>query len=465
MYQLTIDVGTTQIKFKLYHEPQQIKELKKPVETYYKTGGEVYQDPKEIGETIKAGIKEMNHKDLFIEEILFSTAMHSIMPVFENNPHEEMIIWLDQRASSWVKKLKENQELSSHFYQKTGTPIHEMSPFAKIGYFQEKAWFHDVKKWTGMKEYLMTLFTGQRVIDYSTASATGLFNSETMTWDEEILNYVSIKEEQLARLVDTDWWTSIDESIAEELSLSKKTKIYIGASDGCLASYASFCANGTGNTVTIGTSGAVRKLSKTRQLDDKGQSFCYYVTPDYWVVGGATNNGGQAIEWASDIFYEKSGVYENIEVILKESPIGSKGIQFLPYLFGERAPLWSSEVTGEFSGLRLGHEKVDIIRSVIEGVLMNIRYIGEIISLEERLVSLSGGFFGDQILVELTADILGKNCVVSPYCEPSYGLICLVTGTPMMRQTTTQKTFFNQINHEKYEKVYNEFVLKVKNER
>lgn len=178
-----------------------------------------------------------------------------------------------------------------------------MSPFAKIGHFQKEKWFKDVIRWVGMKDYLMERLTGEFVVDYSIASATGLFNIHDKKWDAAILKKVGTDESMLAKLVDTDYSAPLLEDIADELFLTPNIPVYIGASDGCLASYASYVANGTLNTITIGTSGAVRKLSKTIELDDKGQTFCYYLNDTYWVIGGATNNGGQIMTWAEHVFF------------------------------------------------------------------------------------------------------------------------------------------------------------------
>lgn len=464
MNQVTIDVGTTQIKLSLFKNQQQIDEVKKDVATFYGDEGKVYQKPNEIVASIKMGIKELLEKGYQVEEILFSTAMHSIMPVFNNHNQEEMLIWLDKQAGLWIKKFKQNEEQTLLFYQKTGTPIHEMSPFAKIGHFKTASWFNQVKKWLGLKEYLMKSFTNQEVVDYSVASTTGLFNSETKKWDADILYFLAISENRLAKLVDTDWYTTITPEVADELGLDRQTKIYVGASDGCLASLGGFMASGISNTLTIGTSGAVRKLSKTRQLDSKGQTFCYYITKDYWVIGGATNNGGNVLAWSSQLLFNEDEIFSQINSILTETTIGSEGILFLPYIAGERAPLWSSEVTGEFSGLKITHKKSDMARSVIEGILFNLKWISEIVASEKGSVALSGGFFENGNLVQLTADILGINCFISNYSEPSYGLICLTKRQQTVKEMAGLKYTYHEKNNQFYEKVYKKYLNRVKGE-
>ncbi|MEG0253981.1 gluconokinase [Vagococcus sp.] len=465
MNRLTIDVGTTNIKFNIFEDYKIKESLEMRIETYYEEFGKVYQSPERILRQIKRGIQNLTQKGYDIEDIIFSTAMHSIMPIFETPREEELLIWQDKQASEFVKEFKKTEQAIS-FYKKTGTPIHEMSPFAKIALFKNKGWFSDVKEWIGLKEYLIEAFTNKKVVDYSVASATGLFNIHTKKWDEEILEFVGIEERQLAQLADTDTFYPISKEMAEAVFLSDKVNVYVGASDGCLASYACYLANGTVNTLTIGTSGAVRKVTKEIELDDEGQTFCYYLTKDYWVVGGASNNGGQVLEWANKMLYKESSssIYKELEHILTHAPIGSHGILFLPYISGERAPLWNSEVHGSFSGLSLGNEREDLLRSIIEGILFNLKLIGDLVELEPRDISVSGGFFEEPILTTLTADIFGKNCIQSQYSEPNFGSICLVSKPTSYVLSEHKRIFFNEENHGAYTKSYINFAKTVKSE-
>lgn len=461
MLQLTIDVGTTQIKCNLFEETVMIKEEKINVMTYYEPGGRVYQKPVEIIESIKQGIQLFLSEGYQFDQLLFSTAMHSIMPVFHEKEYGDLLIWLDQRPSKWIKKFKEDKELAASFYQSTGTPIHEMSPFAKIGYFKKETWFDSVEMWQDIKTCLMEQFVGKTVLDYSVASATGLFNSLDNKWDKDILEYLGISTKQLPQLVDTDWSEEMAEEMKSALGITWPVKVFVGGSDGCLVSLGSYLAHGTSSTVTLGTSGAVRKITKERQLDPEGKTFCYYITKEYWVIGGATNNGGKVLEWAGEMFYENTSIYSKLAHILETSPIGSRGITFLPYISGERAPLWSSEVSGELIGLKLGHQKEDMLRSVIEGILLNTKWLVDIIDLDYRLIALSGGFFKEDFMVELTADVLGRNCLRSDYSEPSYGLIGLASPNKLRRVTNGQSVFVNKNNQNEYEKVYKLFLEQV----
>ncbi|MGY3765308.1 gluconokinase [Vagococcus vulneris] len=450
---LAIDVGTTNLKCQIFENHQIVDMVSVPIETHSDNTGKVYQNPERILIQIKRTVRVLTQKGYDITSIIFCTAMHSIMPSFESGIDQELLIWQDSQSSEFVKEFRQDS-LAHEFYGKTGTPIHEMSPFSKIAHFRNKGWFASVDKWIGLKEYLMQAFTGHLVVDYSVASATGMFNLKEKRWDEDVLTFLNIESTQLASLVDTDQYYIIKESLADELFISRDVKVYVGASDGCLASYASYVSNGTSNTLTVGTSGAIRKLSKEIKLDSKGQTFCYYLTKDYWVVGGATNNGGQVLEWADKIFYDNNSLYEKLADIVYTSPIGSRGISFLPFLSGERAPLWDSSAMASFQGVKKYHSKEDLTRAIVEGVLFNLFYIAELIDLDIRDLSINGGFFQNDVLAIMTADIFGKTCIQSEYSEAAFGAVSLIEPPTANQMTEQKRIFYNEDNHKRYMQYY-----------
>ncbi|RGI32296.1 gluconokinase [Melissococcus sp. OM08-11BH] len=455
MYPLAIDVGTTNIKLQIFEKDTIIEELVLPIETFTDRGSRVFQSPAHIYRQIVRGIRTMTQEGYNIDSIVLTTAMHSIMPIVEGRD-EEMYIWLDAQSKPFVETIKSEKNYLN-YYKKTGTPIHEMSPFAKIGYFQKEKWFNDVIRWVGMKDYLMERLTGEFVVDYSIASATGLFNIHDKKWDDTILKKVGTDESMLAKLVDTDYSAPLLEDVADELFLTPNIPVYIGASDGCLASYASYVANGTLNTITIGTSGAVRKLSKTIELDDKGQTFCYYLNDTYWVIGGATNNGGQIMTWAENVFFEGQSIYQELNHSLSQSPIGSDELLFFPYLTGERAPIWQSTPQGKYIGLSLQHTKHHMVRSIVEGIFYNLRYISELIELEPREITVNGGFFANELLAMMAADIFGQNVVQSVYNEPNFGAVSLIHPVKSFLLSDHRRTFYTEDNHHLYNHSYESF--------
>lgn len=423
---LGVDIGTTAIKFTVFDDKQQtVASLKKPITTYQIGEKESYQKPVEILQAFKAGVAAF--REYNIQQLALSTAMHSLIPVEQLGEADIMYIWSDAQAHEVIQEFK-TSPLAQVFYQRTGTPIHAMTPFAKLLYFRQllPEWYPNVKKWIGLKEYLMYYLTGSYQIDYSSATATGLFNSSSFQWDDEIVAYLDLNLGQLPELVDTKAVFPVMTDTAAALGLQAGATVLIGASDGCLASYASYLTTGSRINLTIGTSGAIRVLTKQRQLSPKQTSFCYYLAKDLWVVGGPTNNGGNVLEWLSELLYQdKQSIFQALPEALQTSPVGAKNLSFLPYVYGERAPWWDAEKRASFEGLSVVHQQADMIRAVVEGILFNLKFIHEASVVDSGALTISGGFFDIPFVAQMTADIFQQTCCYSDYNEPTFGAVAL----------------------------------------
>src|SRR5688500_4127351 len=141
------------------------------------------------------------------------------------------------------------------------------------------------------------------------------------------------------------------------LGVNGDTKIIVGSSDGCLATLGSGAWDGHKATITIEDSGAVRVIG-TKVLNDKKQRFFnYLLTENCYVSGGPTNSGGVIFEWFAKQFGDFKNPYDieqSMQELITEAskvPVGSDGLLFLPYLLGERAPIWNANARGAYFGL------------------------------------------------------------------------------------------------------------------
>ncbi len=420
---LGIDVGTTAIKIGVIEENQLVYETSVKLTTYV-DGPVKFQQSAELEAAFVQGVKSIPSEiRAAVSNVSFSTAMHSVMPVVDGVAGK-IFIWSDEQASEVIEEFRKT-DLAKHFYQRTGTPIHAMSPFAKILYFGQQKSYPKNVKWWGIKELLMEYFTGKARIDYSVASATGLFNLETLTWDPEILNYLEVAPKQLAELTDTTAEFPIDSGAATSLGLAPDVIVIAGASDGCLTAYASYYRTGNTSSLTIGTSAAVRNITQQTHFDGEKQNFCYYLDQEHYVIGAPSNNGGCVLAWASQAIGEPETFYQKLPNNLAASPIGAKGLRFFPYINGERAPFWSANKKAEFKHVTVEHTKIDMIRGVVEGMLMNIRILCEMVGARDGL-SVSGGFFQTEALTQMAADLLGLPCMYAEENEPLFGIYYLI---------------------------------------
>ena len=205
---------------------------------------------------------------------------------------------------------------------------------------------------------------------------------------------------------------------AGELGLRFGTPVVAGLVD----AYASFFGAGLlepGDAVdTGGTSGGFA-VYVDRALDVPG-SFCAPAPfPRTWVMGGAMNATGKALEWFAGL--AQTGA--RVELLLAEAasvPAGSGGLVFLPYLAGERSPIWDPEARGAFVGLTVGHTRAHLARSVVEAAALALRHVISPIVAAGATVNelrVSGGQAQNQAWNQLKANVTGLPVAVPRVAE------------------------------------------------
>lgn len=443
MKTVAIDIGTTAIKFVLYNQQgEQLTACQQRLTSYFGDNGAAYQWVEEIKQGIRQGIRQLCAGTITTCRIVLSTPMHTVIPL-ENQQFKQIFLWSDTQASQVAARLKDTPK-GLDYYQRTGTPIHPMSPLCKLCFFQEvnEQWYHQITQWADLKAVLMQWLTERWVTDYSSASASGLFNSQTMEWDAAILADVQLTAKQLPDLVEPTTWFTLSPACAEDFQLTH-CQVMIGASDGCFASYAALYGGGTRATLTIGTSGAFRLLVNQRLIDPLGRFFCYYLTANHWVIGGPTNNGGKVLDWLSRVYLtSETAIYQQLPTILAQTVPGARGVSFYPYLLGERAPFWDGQLTARFVGLDWRHEKADLIRAGVEGILFHLRLIGSLLPINKQPIAISGGFFQLPELRQLAADSLNSPLLITSYNEPSDGAFLFSQAIQTIPSLNTAKFIY-----------------------
>jgi gluconokinase len=438
-YVIAVDIGTTSTKTLMISRDGQIRasySVEYPLHT--PKPDVAVQDPLEIFSAVVTGIREVvSGVKAGPEEVLcvsFSSAMHSLIAVNQElNPLTPCITWADNRSAGYVKKLKDEYN-GLQIYLDTGTPIHPMSPLLKLMWMKDHLpdVFGNAHKFIGIKEFIFAKLFGEYLIDYSLASATGLFNLRRLDWDGQALEAAGVGPERLSKPVPTTHFvTGMEPSYAAEMGLSAETPFVLGASDGVLANLGAGAIDPGHVAVTIGTSGAVRGVVSEPITDPEGRLFCYALKEDFWVIGGAINNGGIMFRWVRDQLAtleaeqgRKLGMdpYDYLSSLAENVAPGSDGLVFLPLLAGERAPYWNANARGVFFGLALYHEKKHMIRAVLEGVVYRIDSVVK--ALEELAgkpveVHASGGFARSRLWRQLMADVLGTSVTVPTSIESS----------------------------------------------
>lgn len=418
MNYIAVDIGTTSIKGMLYQENGIVLSKASLNTKTYSIAENKEQNPFEIFDAVCKIIAKLAHHSCTekIGFVSFSCYMHSLMAVDKNGePLTHCMLWSDNRSAKISERYRKNG-VGLSLYKKTGTPIHPMSPFYKILWLKEndKALFDQTCKFISMKEFLFFKFFNQFAVDYSIASATGLFNIFSLDWDNEALNILGLSKNNFSSIHDaTFYFDNLNVKLCEILGVSTDTKFVLGASDGCCANLGSNGVHKTGGVISIGTSAAVRITTKKPVIDADGRTFSYVLKKGLYVSGGASNNGGNIFAW-----YQKSfGNISSIDDELSKTNTGANGLLFLPYLNGERAPYWNPFIRGAFFGVSDNHSKLDFLRAAIEGSCFIIRDMCANFSDAISEFYVNGGFVQSKKWVEILSSVLNKKLVIAETYE------------------------------------------------
>jgi len=407
-----VDVGTTQAKAVAFQANGTVvasSYVRYPL--IQETEGMAEQDPETLFQAVVNCIRTVTQqvKNQPIGLISFASAMHGLIAMdAQGRPLTQVITWADTRASDYAEALKETPA-AQLFYQLTGMPVHPMAPLYKIRWLQEN----------------------QPAVPPAAADL-GLFNIHTRQWESSILAYLSIEEEQLPKVAPSTFiFPALAPSWQEMLGVEEETVLVLGGADGPLSNLG-LGALGMGvATLTVGTSGALRYIVEEPFLHPQGETFCFALDEQHWVIGGASSNGAVALDWASQtIFAEErqqaiqngTNLYDPIMAKIATVPAGANGLLFHPYLLGERAPLWNAEASASFIGLRKNHHAGHLARAVVEGICFNLKTILE--DLKQlggpvQEIRATGGFADSPVFRQIMADVLGETLSFTDSTEAS----------------------------------------------
>ncbi len=450
---LAVDIGTTSTKgLVVSAEGKVIANHQSYYPTFYPQADYAEQDAEQIYHAVLEVISKVipNVPSTYsIKAISFSSAMHSILAVDEEGkPLTPLVIWADTRSNSQAKELR-TADLGKLLHHETGAPIHPMSAFCKLLWWRQ----HDPElirsayKFISIKEFVIHKLSGEYVVDYSIASASGMFNIYTLDWHIEVLRLTSVREEQLSKPVNATYRCAVLSEIQKRYSLPD-IPLVMGASDGCLAQLGSGAMNKEDLTITIGTSAAVRRVSKRNLVDPQQRLFNYPLDKDTLISGGASNNGTIIIDWFSREF---NHVPQNLKEFVCDSvsiAAGSDGLIVLPYLQGERAPIYNAEARGVFFGVSVRHTPKHFKKALLEGVcyeiLSIVKSVEEIHGPSDKIF-VSGGFTYSSEWVQLLSHVLGRELIQAEVNDASAIGAAIIgfqaMGLPFQPQQGERKLF------------------------
>jgi gluconokinase len=263
--------------------------------------------------------------------------------------------------------------------------------------------------------------------------------------------------------------------IKQKLGATVAIPFVLGCSDGAAAQLGSGTLLPNEVCVTIGTSGAVRKFVPNAITHPQQKTFVYAFLEGCYLTGGATNNGGNVVQWFPQIFAcnsKQEDDYNAVAKMAEQSTAGANGLLFVPYLHGERSPVWDADATASLTGLKSAHTINDVARAVVEGILLNIWEIFKTLPGTDEVDTIyaNGGFFSNPFMAQMLADIGKKRVLLQEDADSSamgaiyLGMLALgwIKDIRDVKKFIVADTAFlpREDGHLVYEKVFARYMLK-----
>lgn len=346
---------------------------------------------------------------------------HSLLAVDENGkPLTGLLSWADNRAAELVPVLRQKlDEKAAH--QRTGCVFHTSYWPAKLLWLEKTrpALFQNNVRWMGFGEFLALRWCGQAQSSLCMASGTGLFHQNNADWDAQMLEILPIEPESLPPLADFDQpLPPLKSEFSTRWSKLQNVPWFAAMGDGACSNLGSGCADETKIALNAGTSGALRVVLKNHRAPAPPGLWRYRVDKNRSIIGGAISNAGNALAWAR----ETLDLPKNWETLVDDMAPGAHGLTVLPFLAGERAPLWDANARFGFFGATLDTTALHIVRAILEATALRFAAVANLlreISPDAPIVFSGGALEKVPVWQQIVCDAMGAPLLQSRESEAS----------------------------------------------
>jgi len=308
-------------------------------------------------------------------------------------------LWLDRRAVEAARRVSAlaGGFVDPGFFLPKALDIKTNEP----SLYEKTKWF------LGCPELLAFALTGE---------ARTIFPSdgfERWFWNDAILESLGLDKEKFPPFIRPgDTFGKINPKAAARFGFKPDTRVIAGGPD----FFAAILGSGTIRPGLAcdraGTSEGINACTERRINDERLMSYNHPVKP-FWNLSGIISTTGKAVEWGRGLLGLES--YDAFYTLARTARAGAGGLVFLPYLAGERAPVWDPSKRGVLRGLSLATGRAEFARSVLEGVCFAIRDITGIMEEAGAVIEelrVAGALSGSDLLNRIKADVTKKPVLV-----------------------------------------------------
>ena len=431
LYLLGIDIGTSACKAALFDRKGQVLAAANgeyPV--YYPEEGWAEQNPEEWWSAVceavwqvirEAGIQPEEIAGVGIDGQSWSAiAIDKGGKVLTNTP-----IWMDTRAQSICDRL--NEEIGEEeIFRIAGNSLQPSYTTAKILWYKENLpeVYSKIYKILQSNSYIAFKLTGQISQDLSQGYGLHCFDMRTGQWDEEMCKKMGIPRDFLPEIVPSDRIIgTVTKKAAEESGLAEGTPVAAGGLDAACGTLGAGVIY-PGETQEQGGQAGGMSICIEKYQADPRLILGFHVIPGKWLLQGGTTGGGGVMRWFEREFAdyerlikEQTGIssLDQLNEIAEKVKPGCDGLVFLPYMAGERSPIWNPHAKGVFYGLDFSKTKGHMVRACMEGVAFSLRHnleTAEKAGAKAEILRAMGGSANSLLWTQIKSDITGKTMAV-----------------------------------------------------
>ena len=469
-YILSVDIGTSSAKTVLFDTNFNIiAHASKDYDTKHPQLGWAEQDPENwwqaLIDNIQKILSDNNINAVDIAVIGIDSFSTTVVSVDKNgNPLRDAIIWQDRRAVKQADWIEVN--IGSKMWDITGNISDAGNVAPKIMWIKENEL--DVYKNTHMflhaNSYLVYKLTGKFSMDKSQVGLSQLCDTKSGKYSDVLIDECKIDSNKLPDIYEcTDIVGNVNSKAAKLTGLAEGIPVIAGSMDNVAAGLGvGMYKNGevfiSGGTVTT------NNICLTSPKFNKKLHIYPHIVPNTWIMAGCTDYGGGAVKWLNEEIFGNNDVNE-ISELIEISKTFKSSIIFLPYMVGQRSPLWNNNTSGVIFGLKPTTTRQDLIRAAIEGTTYGSREVLSIVEkdgLEISNIRITGGSSKSTMWVQTFADVLNKKIQIPGTLDlpplgiaiaAAYSIGIIDDFEQATNMISINKTFYPNVENQNY---YNE---------
>ncbi len=377
MYVLGIDIGTTGTKALLIDDKGNvISSGYKGYELLAAKGGVVEQSADDWWNAVVYATRKATEgfaaKSSIAALSLSTQGGSSLLVDKDNIPLGNSLTWMDSRSE------EEKEELASAFsyegiYRKTGWPLNSTLDASKLLWHKKhnREAFDKTAKYVSTIEYINTKLTGQCIVDPTNGAIRQLIDIKTSQWDKDIMDFIGVDESIMPKIEQTGYLVGkLTKQAAKELDLSEELIVYNGAHDQYAAALGLGAIEAGDMILSTGTAWVNVAITEKPMFTPTKIAPAKHIVGSLWGALTSIPVAGKALDWFRGIAGED---YDCINENAEKRMESSKELFFYPYHIGARLPIRLKNAKAAFVGLGLEHDKFDMYRAVMEGVVFQVK--------------------------------------------------------------------------------------------